>query len=141
MQHPEKNPTQNQNIPKLLARPFLYSYTSIKQYTVPVFCICDTFWGASSIKHTHTCFVVSGRELVQDFSIQTEDLLLQDGRIRQSTPLLFFIFLLFFSISLFLPLINQQLLAQSLRQVHLGKVSSSLIMKSRGRLAALDSCG
>lgn len=82
---------------------------------------------------THTCFIVSGRELVQHFSVQSQDLLLQDGRIGQAAPLLFVIFLLvFFSISLFLPFVGQQLLAESLRQVGLGEVSSSLIMESRG---------
>lgn len=59
-------------------------------------------------KYIHTCFIVSGRELVQHFSVQSQDLLLQDGRIGQAAPLLFFIFLLvFFSVSPSLSFIGQ----------------------------------
>lgn len=73
---------------------------------------CTTMLAGFSNKYTHTCFIVRGGELVQHFSIHIQDLLLQDGGIREAAPLLSFSFLsVFVSVSLSLPCVDQQLLA------------------------------
>lgn len=81
---------------------------------------------------TQTCFIVRGGELLQHFSVHIQDLLLQDGWVGQPLPFVVFLLVLF-PVSPLLPLVGQQLLAQSLGQVRLGEVSGGLATQDKGR--------
>lgn len=84
------------------------------------------------MSYFQTCFIVSGGQLVQHFSVHIQDLLLQDGRIGQAAPLPLVIFLfVLFSVAPLFPLVGEQLLAQSLGQVRLGEVSGSLVTQGK----------